>query len=438
MSDSLLVADESGPGRASRVRWSILALLVLLSFVAYVLRTNLSVAGDAIMREYGLTALQLGFALGAFEWTYALFQFPGGLFGDRFGGRRALTWIAIGWGIVTLFFALGPRVELTGPLVALGALVALRLALGVVQAPVFPIVADVIGDWFPPQGRALPNGLSNTGLTLGGAAAGPLIAWLTVTLGWRASFLIVAPLGFGSAVLWWWWARDRPEEHPKVNAAELRVIAEGRRDEPAGDRGAWLLVLRDRNIQLLTLSYFCENYVFYVFFNWFFIYLVQVRGFGALQGGFLATLPWLVGAVAAAAGGAWCDGLTRSLGIRKGCRIPAVTGLLLSVPLLLAGALAKDAALAIGLLSCCFACTQLIDSAYWAGATSVAGRHTAAATGVMNTGGNAVGGATALVVPFVAERLGWIAALSTGALFALVGAACWIWIRVDEPLAGES
>ena len=145
-------ALSSGLALAARtfsLRWSVLSLLVLLSFVAYVLRTNMSVAGDAIMAEFGLTALQFGFVLGAFQWSYALCQFPGGLFGDRFGGRRALTWIALAWGAVTLLCGLGPRAEVTGPLVALGALVALRFALGVVQAPVFPVLADVVAFHVP-------------------------------------------------------------------------------------------------------------------------------------------------------------------------------------------------------------------------------------------------------------------------------------------------
>jgi ACS family glucarate transporter-like MFS transporter len=426
------------PERATRVRWSVLGLLVLLSFVAYVLRTNMSVAGDAIMGEFGLSQVQFGFVLAAFAWSYALFQFPGGVFGDLVGGRRALTWIALAWGAVTLLSGLGPRAEVTGPLVALGALIGLRFLLGVVQAPLFPILGDVVGDWFPPGGRALPNGLSSSGLTLGAAAAGPLIAWLTVTYGWRASFLISAPLGFAAALLWWWWARDRPAEHPAVNTPERELIDRGRDAERRSERipaaGAWRIVLRDRNVRLLTGSYFCMNYVFYIFFNWFFVYLVQVRGFGMLESGFLATLPWLVGALGASAGGLWCDRLTKSRGIVLGCRIPGVASLALLVVLLIAGAAADNAYLAVALLSICFGCTQLTEGAYWAAVTAVAGRHTAAAAGLMNTGGNAVGGVGALLVPLVAAKLGWIAALSTGSLFALVGALLWLLIRPDRPL----
>lgn len=66
-------------GRPSHVRWNILALLVLLSFVAYLLRTNMSIAGDRMMGDLGLSQVQLGWILPAFAWGYAIFQLPGGI-----------------------------------------------------------------------------------------------------------------------------------------------------------------------------------------------------------------------------------------------------------------------------------------------------------------------------------------------------------------------
>jgi ACS family glucarate transporter-like MFS transporter len=385
-------------GPPGHVRWNILAVLVAMSFVAYVLRTNMSVAGESMMGELGLSQVELGMVLAAFAWGYALFQFPGGVFGDIFGPRRVLTWIAVCWGIANLAIGLVPGADLAGPGVLLVSLIALRFAMGVVQAPVFPVVAATIRNWFPPGGWALPNALSNAGLTLGAAATGPLIAWLAVTVGWRLSFILTAPLGFVVALVWWRYGRDFPTEHPGVGDAESAFIKAGREPIVAEEPGAWKRVLRDRNVILLTVSYFCMNYVFYIFFNWFFIYLVQVRGFATLEGGFLATLPWLVGAVV------W------------------------------AGAAATNAYLAVALLALCFGCTQLSDPAYWSAITSVGGRHTAAAAGVLNTGGNVVGGFGAILVPLVAERFGWVAALSTGSLMAVVAAVLWLFIRADEPL----
>ena len=89
----------AGPS-SSRVRWKIITLLALAGFVAYLLRTNMSVAGEGMVRDLGLSQVQLGVVLAAFAWGYALFQFPGGLLGEWLGGRKALTLIAVLWGVL--------------------------------------------------------------------------------------------------------------------------------------------------------------------------------------------------------------------------------------------------------------------------------------------------------------------------------------------------
>ncbi|MFQ6038320.1 MAG: MFS transporter, partial [Candidatus Aminicenantales bacterium] len=405
--------------RSTKVRWSILALLFVASFVAYILRTNMSVAGERMMADLGLSKLQLGMVLSAFAWGYALFQFPGGIFGDIVGSRLALTMMALLWGILTWATGLLPGISLASTTVILAALIGLRFLMGIVQAPLFPVACGrTIGNWFPVSGWAFPNGLTSTGLTLGAAATGPLIAWLMETLGWRESFLLTAPLAFMIGGLWWWYARDNPADHPRVNRKELELIQANRTSaEHLPDaRGVWKLVLKNRDILLLTASYFCMNYVFYIFFNWFFIYLVDVREFAVLEGGLLAAAPWMIGALAATLGGLLCDRLCRRIGPRWGCRIPGLLGLSCVAGLLFLGATAKNPYLAVITLSLSFGCTQLTEGAYWAAAIFLSGKHASVATGVMNTGGNAVGGLGAVLVPLTAEAFGWVAALATGSL----------------------
>jgi ACS family glucarate transporter-like MFS transporter len=74
----------------------------------------------------------------------------------------------------------------------------------------------------------------------------------------------------------------------------------------------------------------------------------------------------------------------------------------------------------------------MTEGSYWSAITAVAGRHTAAASGIMNTGANVVGGFGALLVPFLAERFGWIAALSSGSVMAIIAAVLWLFIRPDQ------
>ncbi len=424
-------------GRASSVRWRILALLISAGFVAYVLRTNMSIAGKSLMADLGFSQMQLGFVLAAFAWGYAMFQFPGGVFGDRVGARRALAIIAILWGILNLLVGLVPGRPAASPAVILASLVGLRFLMGVAQAPLYPVTGGgTTCNWFPAAGWALPSGLQNAGLTLGAAAAGPLIAWLTEKVGWRLSFVWTAPLAFVVAAVWWSYARDFPAEHPAVSRSELELIDAGRPSgaAAAGQPGTWKLVLEDRDILLITASYFCNNYVFYFFFNWLFIYLVDNRKFRILESGYFAAAPWVTGAAMAVLGGLVCDRLSRRFGIRWGCRAPAIGGTVLAAGLIAAAAAAPGPYVAVILLSLCLGSQQFTDSAYWAAAISVSGRRASTACGVMNTGGNVVGGVVALLVPLTVKTLGWGAALATASLFALCAAVFWLWIRSDKPL----
>ena len=427
--------------RRTHVRWSILALLFIASFVAYILRTNMSIAGESMMADLGLSKIQLGMVLSAFAWGYAIFQFPGGIFGNIVGCRRALTIIAVLWGILTLATGLVPGTTLASTAFILTTLIGLRFLMGVVQAPLFPVACGgAIGNWFPVSGWAFPNGLTSTGLALGAAATAPLIAWLMETLGWRESFVLTAPLAFLIAGVWWWYARDNPADHPRVSKKELALINTNRLspEQIIANRSAWKRVLKNRDILLLAASYFCMNYVFYIFFNWFFIYLVDVREFEILEGGYFAAAPWMVGAVTASVGGLWCDRLCKRIGPRWGCRIPGVVGLSLAAGLLFLGATAKNPYLAVVFLSLSFGCTQLTEGAYWAAAIFVSGKHASTGTGVMNTGGNVVGGIGALLVPITAEAFGWVPALATGSVFAMIGVGLWLFVRADKPITFHS
>jgi len=441
MAAPLIAPAPAMPARAagrSAVRWKILALLVAASFVAYLLRTNMSVAGERMTSDLGLSQIHLGMVLAAFAWGYAICQFPGGILGDRIGARRTLALTATLWGVLNLLVGFVPGPATASPIIILGSLIALRASMGAVQAPLYPVTGGAMTcAWFPVSGWALPNALSNAGLTLGSAAAGPLVAWLTETMGWRQSFILMAPLGFLLAGIWWWYARDTPAEHPAVKQGELELIDAGRPPFACAGptEGAWKVVLRDRDVLLLALSYFCSNYVFYFFFNWLFIYLVDQRGFKLLESGFYSAAPWVSGALGALLGGVVCDRLCQRLGMRWGCRIPAMVGLVLAGGFILAAANAVDPLVAVALLSFCLGAQQLAEGAFWAGTIAVSGRFASSACGILNTGGNVVGGVGALLVPITAQRFGWTVALATASVFALAGAMVWWWINADRKMA---
>ena len=387
-----------------------------------------------MMGELGLSQVQLGIVLAAFAWGYAIFQFPGGVFGDRIGGRKALTLMLIGWAALTLITAAIPSSAVAGTAAVVALLSLIRFAMGAAQAPLYPVTSGgTTAAWFPVSGWALPNALTNAGLSFGSAATGPLVAWLMTTIGWRLSFVVTAPLALVLAAGWWWYARDRPAEHPAVSQTELDLINAGRDPSPPPvEPGAWRRMLANREILLLTAGYFCSNFVFYFFFNWLFIYLVRDRGFKVLEGGWYSALPWITGAVGAVLGGIWCDHWSRRRGPRIGTRVPGLVGLLASAGFLLLAAQATQPKLVVAYLSLCLGCQQLTEGPFWAAAIGVSGRQASAGCGVLNTGGNVVGGFVALLVPYIVQWAGWPAALATAAVFAVAGALLWLLIRADR------
>ncbi len=418
-------------------RWVILAVVISASFIAYTLRTNFSIVSETMIEDLGMNAYQLGLVFSAFAAGYAIFQFPGGIVGDRFGPRRTITGIAIGWAILTAVTALIPGTDVLSVGAIVAALIVTRFLMGMVQAPLFPVtIGGTIERWFPMSQWGLPNGLVSTGLTLGAAATAPLVVLMMDGFGWRGALLVTAPAGIIAALLYHRFVTDDPADHPRIFAAELELIRSDRPPAEGGaEEGAWKDALKDRNILLLASSYFCMNYVFYLFFNWFFFYLVDVREFSDSDAGTFSAAQWILGAVGATVGGMACDRLIRRFGVRIGTRSQCMTALFLSGAFLLAGAISDSAAVTVTLMCFSFGFTQLTEAPMWVATMSVAGRHAQVATGILNTGGSIPGAIGGILVPVIAGWLGWPAAIASGALFAFLGASLWLFIRADEPMA---
>ncbi len=429
-------AADAGHERASRIRWRIVTWIVIASIVAYILRFNLSVAGPAMMHDLGLSETQLGFVLGAFAWSYGIFQLPGGMFGERVGPRKAMTLVFVAWFATTAMMALVPRGL---PVAAsLTILLVLRALQGVVQAPVFPVTTGgSMFAWLPPTSWGYANSLGAAGTTVGAALAGPGIAWLVLTVGWRQSFLIAAPLALVLAAIWWWDYRDDPATHRAVNPAELAIIRTERIAGPAATPVRWSRLLADRDLLFVTLSYFCSNYVFYLFFNWFVYYLTEIRHVPLTLAGYFTAAQWMLGAVAAIGGGFACDQLSARYGSRAGCRITAMSGLVASAPLLVMGTLSTTPLVSVIFLSLSFGCVSFVDSTFWAATMRIAGLQSQSATGMLNTGGNIAGGVGAVLVPLIAGSFGWTVAVASGATFSIVGAALWLGVRADVTLQAK-
>ena len=416
--------------RAIPVRWRALFVLFVVSFGNYFLRNALSVAVPSIQHEFSYTNQEIGWILNAFNMSYTLMMIPGGIFGERYGPRLALGGIAVAWGVLTWLTGFAPGLMAASATGAMVSLIAVRLVVGATNSPIFPITTGFIESWFPPGRWALPNALTSSGLSLGQAALGPIVTWLIIHYGWREAFYALAPTGVIAGLWWYWYARDKPSQHRSITAGELAFIDAGRSAKLPQQPVNWRAALVNRDILILAVSYFCLNYVFYIFSQWLFTYLVNSRGLSMLESGWLYVLPFATGAVLTAIGGGVCDSLCRRLGGLRGCRITAMSGLVLVAILLSAGVFATDPYVAVGLLSLCFGFTLFADTCYWAATTYASGEHTASACGMLNFGGT-MPGLLAPLVGFAIDRVGWVPTIASGSVFALVGASLWLFVRLE-------
>ncbi|HET7251989.1 MAG TPA: MFS transporter [Gemmatimonadales bacterium] len=420
--------------RGFRVRRVLLALIVGFAFTGYVQRTGVAVAVQRMMPELGLTQVQVGWLFTAFLLTYSVCQLPGALVGQWLGGRRMLSVIGLATVVASVVTAIAPALA-TGGALFLG-LLAARSLLGLAQAALFPVGAGMIRSWFPVGGWASAQALVVTGLWSGAAATPPLVAWLMEAHGWRWALVVTSVPSLVLVVLWHVYARDRPVDHPGVRPDEQRELVGNPPPTPGPAVSVHRLrrLLADRPIQLLTVSYFIMNYVFYLVTFWSFLYLVQERRMGVLESGALAALPAAAAGAAAGAGGWLADRLRARFGDRRGMRVVPLVALPTSAVFLYLTVRAASPYWAVAALCFGFACVEVTEGSYWGATMRRAPDDTMAATGLLNTGGNLGGVVATPIIAALSSTYSWTVVFATGAVLALVAAGLWFWIDTGRPV----
>src|SRR5438067_6639000 len=89
------------PAKATRARYFVVVLAISLAILSYVQRVAISQAADPIAHDLHVNKDQMGLIFGAFGLSYALFELPMGLLGNRIGVRRILLQIVLAWSAFT-------------------------------------------------------------------------------------------------------------------------------------------------------------------------------------------------------------------------------------------------------------------------------------------------------------------------------------------------
>ena len=414
------------PYSFSRTQILLIALMGAFSVMSYFDRTIMSIAGPPIMKEFDLSATQMGSIYSAFILSYAILMIPGGRVVDRLGPRLTLLLMGLSAALFTGLTALAGKPGLGSMVGVVPALLTIRLGLGVGTAPLYPACARMGAHWIPLVHQGRVQALIIAGSSVGGAVSPILFSWLMGLYRWRISFCIAAAATAALALLWFWSVRDHPAEiHP------------GERSNAARERppSSWRRLFTDRNLMLLTLAYLAMGYFQYIFFYWIYYYFGQVRQLGFSQSARYTTIVFVTMAIMMPLGGWISDRLTRSYGGKFGRRVVPMAGLSLGALLLYVGTIAPGTAATVVSLSLATGFTSWCEGPFWASAIEVAGQQVGAACGILNTGGNVGGFLAPILTPYIASRAGWSWGLYAGSLMAMVGViACYF----VDPTGGPS
>lgn len=421
-------------GTGSVVRFRLVFMLFVISAIAFLDRTNISVAGVQMRHEYGIDQVHLGWVFSAFLIGYASFQVPAGWLAARFGPRKLLTWALISWGVLSVATALVPPQAAS----ALWMLALVRFALGLAEAAVYPAGNQFVSRWVPARERGKANGLIFAGVGAGSGLTPPLITAVVAFAGWRASFYVCAAIGLFAAAIWYWIARDRPADHADVTPSELAYIESGllpaREDKVSVP---WAAIFGSRNVWGLILSYFAFGYVVWIFFSWFFIYLAEARGLDLKSSALYGMAPFLAMTVGCLLGGVLNDAISRRFGAYWGRSGLAMVSFLLTGLFLIVGSRVDSAPLAVLTLALGGGAMYLSQSSFWSVTADIAGRHTGVVSGLMNAGCQIGGALTASLTPWIAANYGWAAAFGTGATIVIVGTAAWAIVDPRRTIEGD-
>lgn len=412
-----------------RLRWVLIFWMFLISAIAYLDRVNISIAGQAIQKDFNLDDIQLGWVFSAFVLGYALFQVPGGRMADRFGPRRILLLAVIWWGIFTsLTAATPPSISF-----AVAFLISMRFLLGVGEAVVYPASNSLVARWIPSPERGIANGLIFAGVGAGAGVTPPLITWILLNWGWQASFYVSALIGLVAGLIWYWLARDNPDQHPWIAQKELEHIKTGLPPVSKAVRGKQGLPLKtmltSRNLLAVSLAYSAYGYVAYIFFTWFFIYLSRVRGLDLKSSALYGMLPFIAMATCSPLGGAIADALTKKYGSRIGRCAIGLVGMGFSAVFIALATQVSSGELASFVLAGGVGCMYLSQSSFWAVTADIAGPSAGSVSGMMNMCNQICGAITASLTPWIANTYGWTPSFLTAAAVCGLGALAWLFVN---------
>ncbi|WP_159478159.1 MFS transporter [Dyadobacter sp. 3J3] len=297
--------------KLSKMRWVMVGMAFLATVLNYVHRLSF----NYLSAEGELRALipdeAFGYIGTAFFVAYMISNAFSGFLIDRFGTRVGYSLCMAFWTTAGLVHAFAVTPLQFG---------ICRFMLGIGEAGNWPAAIKLTTEWFPPHERSTASGIFNSGSALGAVIVPPLVAYLGISYGWQATFIILAACGYLWLVIFWFLYYTPKETEVKVKTFAIPPLK----------------LLKTRFVLMFTLSKTFMDPVWYFVTFWIGRYLVDVHHLELKEIGMLAVIPFLIADVGNLAGGYFTQYI-----IKKGTPIPkarkiavTIAGLIMGIPLL--------------------------------------------------------------------------------------------------------
>lgn len=256
-------------------RWRILALLFFATTINYIDRNVLSftmidegfrksileLPADAVLTEANINEfkIKMSFVDMAFKIAYALGFIFVGWFIDKVGTKKGFTWAIIVWSLAGIGNAFVGSVR---------GLQFARFMLGIGESGNFPSAIKSVAEWFPKKERSFATGLFNAGANIGIIATAMSVPWITITYGWRWSFVITGLLGVILVILWVL-VYKKPEESTRITKEELDYIKSDQ-DEKVDEnkKVSWAKLLTYKQTWAVITGKFMGDPIWWFYLTW--------------------------------------------------------------------------------------------------------------------------------------------------------------------------
>ena len=238
-------------------RWTICALIFFATTVNYLDRQVISILKPVLEKDLGISELDYGYIVMAFQLSYAFGMLISGRIIDYVGTRIGYAVSFILWSIAAMLHALAKG--------AIGFGI-FRAFLGISESGNFPAANKTVAEWFPKKERALAIGIFNSGTNVGAIIAPIAVPWLALNWGWQSAFLIVGAIGL-IWLIFWFWFYEIPEKNKRLGQKELDYINSDK-EEARLEKVSWIGLLKYRQTWAVAVGKFLTDPVWWFYLFW--------------------------------------------------------------------------------------------------------------------------------------------------------------------------